>query len=266
MSQPPPVEVWCIPLNLTEGSLHTGSILARRLPEVLARLLSRAAGVRAAWAPLVVQVEEGLGHVVTVATADDTESRRHLAELEGEYLVFGQLDLTGERLWLDARLYSRRRDETLLYLPFSGSRAAFVEWLPSWAAEIARALRGTLPPEATAALQRPPTLNWEALRFYCNALDFDQGRAATREHPAALDPELESQVVIQVCAALEQDPTFEWAAELGAAVASRCLEAGQWEHAEDLLRWMQVRSPESPALATLEARLRARFGGAPGLP
>jgi hypothetical protein len=91
-------ELWCVPLNLTESSLHTGSILARRIPDVLARMLRGSGALRAGWAPLVIEVEEGLGYVVTVATADETESRRHLSELAGDYLAFGQLDLTEERL------------------------------------------------------------------------------------------------------------------------------------------------------------------------
>src|SRR5688572_11805178 len=114
-------DLWCIPLNLTENSLYVGSIIARRIPDVLARMLRESGALAADWAPLVVDVEEGLGYVVTVATADDTESREHLAELSGDYLLFGQLDVTEERLWLDTRLYSRSRDEVLLYPRFSGT-------------------------------------------------------------------------------------------------------------------------------------------------
>src|SRR4051812_34610185 len=161
-------ELWCIPLNLTEDSLHAGSVIARRIPHVLAQMLCRSGALAADWAPLVVDVEEGLGYVVTVATADDTDSRRHLDELAGDFLLFGQLDLSEEQVWLDARLLSRRRDEVLLYPKFAGTREAFLGWMPECAREVAEAVRGPLPPEVSEKLSRPPTRIWDALRFYCN--------------------------------------------------------------------------------------------------
>lgn len=247
------MDLWCVPLNLTESSLHAGSIIARRIPDVLARMLRRAGAVEAGWAPLVVEVEEGAGYVVTVATADDTESRRHLAELQGEFLLFGQLDVNEERLWLDARLYSRRRDEVLLYPRFCGSREEFLAWLPEWAREAAEAIRGPLPPAAAAALARPVTEVWDGFRFYCNALD----NAASDLR----DPEWEWRVMIQVYAALENDPDLEWAAELGAELAAGCLAAGEWEHAADLEHYMAERAPDSPAVRALGVRLRERLAG-----
>ncbi len=247
-------DLWCLPLNLTEQSLHTGSILARRIPHVLARMLRESGAADADWAPLVVEVEEGLGHVVTVATADDSESEQYLDDLQGEYLLFGQLDLTEEALWLDGRLYSRRRDEVLLYPRFHGPREAFLEWMPTWAAEVAAAVRGPLPDDAAARLARPVTRVWDAFRFFCNALD---------NYGADIrDPEWEWRVMIQVYAALENDPELEWAAELGAHIAAGCLAAGEWEHAADLEHYMSERAPESPAVAALRARIRARLGGA----
>ncbi|MGV3722565.1 MAG: hypothetical protein ACO1SX_16785, partial [Actinomycetota bacterium] len=183
-------DLWCIPLNLTENSLHAGSIIARRIPDVLARMLRSAGALDAQWAPLVIEVEEGLGYVVTVATADDTESRQHLAELAGQFLLFGQLDVTEERLWLDARLYSRRRDEALLYPRFSGSREEFLAWMPEWAKDVAEAINGPLPDEIAARLIRPVTRVWDAFRFYCNALD-NYGSDLR-------DPEWEWRVMIQV--------------------------------------------------------------------
>lgn len=245
-------ELWCIPLNVTENSLHAGSIIARRIPDVLARILRESGLVQAEWAPVVVEVEEGLGYVVTVATADDTDSREHLAELTGDYLLFGQLDVTEERLWLDARLYSRSRDEVLLYPRFSGSREAFLEWLPEWGREVAEALRGPLDPEAAAKLQTP-TRVWEAFRFYCNAID-NYGRDIR-------DPEWEWRVMIQVYAALENDPTMAWAAELGASIAEGCIAAGELEHAADLEHYMSERAPDAPAIAALRQKIRARLGG-----
>jgi hypothetical protein len=246
-------ELWCIPLNLTEASLYAGSLLARRIPDVLARMLRASGALQAEWAPLVVEVEEGLGYVVTVATADETESRQHLAELSGEFLLFGQLDLTEEQVWVDTRLYSRRRDETLVYPRFAGTREEFLLWMPAWAEEIATAIRGALPEEATAALARPVTEVWDALRFYCNALDaYGQD---------IRDPEWEWKVMIQVYAALENDPELEWAAELGAIVTEGCLRAGEWEHAADLVRYMIERAPQSPAVNALDGRIRARLGG-----
>src|ERR1051326_8606316 len=200
-------ELWCIPLNLTEDSLHAGSVIARRIPHVLAQMLRRSGALEAEWAPLVVDVEEGLGYVVTVATADDTASRQHLAELSGDYLLFGQLDVGEERLWLDARLLSRRRDEVLLYPRFSGTREQFLEWMPEWAREVAEAIGGPLPPETAAQLARPVTRVWDAFRFYCNALD-NYGSDLR-------DPEWEWRVMIQVYAALENGPELEWAGELG---------------------------------------------------
>lgn len=244
-------ELWCIPLNLTENSLRSGSILARRIPDVLARMLRESGAARAEWAPLVVGVEEGVGYAVTVATADDTASRDHLDELEGDYLLFGQLDLTDERVWLDTRLLSRRRDEVLLYPRFSGSREEFLEWMPDWAREVAEAVRGPLPPEPAGRLARPATRSWEALRFYCNALD--NCGAEIR------DPEWEWRVMIQVYAALENDEHLEWAAELGTQIAGGCLAAGEWEHAADLLHYLEERAPESPAIRALRERFRSRW-------
>lgn len=247
-------ELWCVPLNLTESSLYTGSILARRIPDVLARMLRGSGALRADWAPLVIEVEEGLGYVVTVATADETESRRHLSELAGDYLAFGQLDLTDERLWLDARLYSRRRDEMILYRSFAGSREEFLEWLPRWAMEIAEAVRGELSPEVRARLAVPPTRNWNALRFYCNALD---------AHASDLrNPEWEWRVMVQVYAALENDPEMEWAAVLGVSVVEGALAAGEWEHGADMEGYMSERAPDSPVIQALAAKIRARLEGA----
>jgi len=246
-------ELWCLPLNLTEESLHAGSILARRIPDVLARMLRESGAARADWAPLVVDVEEGLGWVVTVATADDTESRRHLAELAGEYLLFGQLDLGAEQLWLDARLLSRRRDEVLLYPKFAGSREAFLAWMPEWAREVAEAVRGPLPPEVAEKLSRPVTRVWDAFRFFCNALD-NYGREIR-------DPEWEWRVMVQVYAALENDPEMEWAAELGVQIAEGCCAAGEWEHAADLERYMSERARDSPSVSRLGEKIRSRLSG-----
>jgi hypothetical protein len=246
------VELWCLPLNLTEASLYTGSILARRIPDVLARMLRTSGALRADWAPLVVDVEEGLGYVVMVATADDTDSRRHLDELAGDYLLFGQMDLTEARVWIDARLLSRRRDEVLLYPKFAGTREAFLEWLPKWAREVAAAIRGPLPPEVAERLSRPPTRVWDALRFYCNALD-NYGSEIR-------DPEWEWRVMVQVYAALENDPALEWAAELGAEIAGGCIAAGEWEHAADLEFYLSERAPHSAAVIALRQRIRARLG------
>jgi hypothetical protein len=247
-------DLWCIPLNLTENSLHVGSVIARRIPHVLARMLQASGALRADWAPLVVDVEEGLGYVVTVATADDSDSRRHLAELSGDYLLFGQLDVTEERLWLDTRLYSRSRDEVLLYPRFSGTREQFLEWMPEWASEVAAAVRGPLPEASAARLTEPVTRVWDAFRFYCNALD---------NYGADIrDPEWEWRVMVQLYAALENDPGLEWAAELGATIARGCIAAGEWEHASDLERYMAERAPDSPAVTILRNRIRARLGGA----
>ncbi|HTE18086.1 MAG TPA: hypothetical protein VK689_06860 [Armatimonadota bacterium] len=244
-------DVWCLPLNLTENSLHAGSVIARRIPDVLARMLRLSGVLHAEWAPLVVEVEEGLGYVVTVATADDTESREHLEELRGEYLLFGQLDVTEEQLWLDGRLLSRRRDEVLLYPRFAGTREAFLEWMPEWAREVAAAVRGPLPPELDERLSQPVTRVWNAFRFYCNALD---------NHASDLrDPEWEWRVMVQVYAALENDPELEWAAELGAEIAGGCIAAGEWEHAADLEHYMSERAPDSPAITELRNRIRARL-------
>lgn len=246
-------DLWCIPLNLTENSLHVGSIIARRIPDVLARMLRAAGAADAGWAPLVVDVEEGLGYVVTVATADDTESRQHLGELSGEYLLFGQLDVTEERLWLDTRLFSRRRDEVLLYPRFSGSREEFLEWMPKWAREVAEGTRGPLPAEIAERLAQPVTRVWDAFRFYCNALDnYDSDLR---------DPEWEWRVMIQVYAALENDPEFMWPAELGVEIANGCIAAGEWEHASDLEHYMSERAPQSPAIAALRQKIAARLGG-----
>lgn len=246
-------DLWCIPLNLTENSLHAGSIIARRIPDVLARMLRAAGALDAQWAPLVIEVEEGLGYVVTVATADDTESRQHLAELAGEFLLFGQLDVTEARLWLDARLYSRRRDEVLLYSRFSGTREEFLAWMPEWAKDAAEAINGPLSNEPAARLARPATQVWDAFRFYCNALD---------NHGSDLrDPEWEWRVMIQVYAALENDPKLEWAAELGAEIAGGCIAAGELEHAADLEHYLSERAPDSPSIAGLRARIRERMGG-----
>lgn len=248
-----PVDLWCIPLNLTENSLYVGSIIARRITHVLAEMLRRSGAVEADWAPLVIDVEEGLGYVVTVATADDTESREHLAELSGDYLLFGQLDVTEEQLWLDARVYSRSRDEVLVYPRFSGTREAFLEWMPAWGREVAEALRGPLPPEVWERLEQPVTRSWDAFRFYCNAID---------NYGADIrDPDWEWRVMIQVYAALENDEHMEWAAELGARIADGCIAAGEWEHAADLLFYMEERAPESPTIQALGQRIRTRLAG-----
>jgi hypothetical protein len=191
--------------------------------------------------------------VVTVATADETESSRHLSELSGNYLAFGQLDLTEEQVWLDARLYSRRSDEMVLYRSFAGTREEFLEWLPGWALEIAEAVRGDLSPEVRAALAEPPTRVWNALRFYCNALD---------AHASDLrDPEWEWRVMVQVYAALENDPQMEWAAQLGVLVVEGALAAGEWEHGADMEGYMTERAPDSPLIQALAAKIRARLGG-----
>lgn len=244
--------LWCIPLNLTENSLHAGSIIARRIPDVLARMLRARGALDAQWAPLVIEVEEGLGYVVTVATADDTESRQHLAELSGDFLLFGQLDVTEERLWLDARLYSRRRDEALLYPRFSGTREEFLVWMPEWAKEVAEAINGPLAADLAPRLAAPVTRVWDAFRFYCNALD-NYGSDLR-------DPEWEWRVMIQVYAALENDPALELAAELGVEVASGCIAAGELEHAADLEHYMSERAPDSPSITGLRTKIRERLG------
>jgi len=246
----------CIPLNLTENSLYVGSVLARRIPDVLARMLRESGALAADWAPVVVEIEEGLGYVVTVATADETESRRHLGELSGDYLVFGQLDVTDAQLWLDARLYSRSRDEVLRYSRFAGTREAFLKWMPEWACEAAELVRGPLPDEVAAKLARPVTKVWDAFRFFCNAIDNYGGDVR--------DPEWEWKVMIQVYAALENDPALEWAAELGASIAGGCIAAGEWEHAADLEHYMSERAPDSPAVRALRRRIRAQLGPAEG--
>jgi len=248
----PGVVCWCIPLNLTENSLHAGSVLARRIPQVLARMLSDSGAVQADWAPLVVDVEEGLGYVVTVATADETESREHLADLAGDYLLFGQIDFAEPGVWLDARLFSRRRDEVQLYPGYSGSRIGFLQWLPEWAREVAETIRGPLPPEV---LQRliPPTESWSAFRSLCHALD-DYGREVR-------DPQWETRVLGHVYAALEADPALEWAAEVGARIATGCLAAGELEHAADLAEELARRAAASPTVDALHEAVRRRFGG-----
>ncbi len=244
-------DLWCIPLNLTENSLYVGSIIARRIPDVLAQMLRRSGALHAEWAPLVIEVEEGTGFVVTVATADDTDSRRHLDELEGEYLLFGQLDVTEERLWLDTRLLSRRRDEVLVYPRFAGPREEFLKWMPEWAREVAEAIRGPLAPEVAEKLARPVTEVWDAFRFYCNALD-NYGSDLR-------DPEWESRVMIQLYAALENDPGLEWAAELAVSVVRGSLAAGEWEHAADMEFYLSERAPNSPAVRALRETIQARW-------
>lgn len=245
-------DLWCIPLNLTENSLYVGSIIARRIPDVLAEMLRRSGAVRAEWAPLVVDVEEGTGFVVTVATADDTDSRSHLEELSGDYLLFGQLDVTEERLWIDSRLLSRRRDEVLLYPRFAGTREEFLLWMPEWAREVAEAMGGPVEAEVAERLAVPVTRVWDAFRFYCNALD-NYGREIR-------EPEWESRVLIQVYAALENDPGLEWAAELGVKVARGALAAGELEHVSDIEFYLSERAPESPAIMGLRDELEQRWG------
>ena len=67
--------------------------------------------------------------------------------------------------------------------------------------------------------------------------------------------------MIQVYAALENDPGLEWAAELGAEIATGCTLAGEWEPAAALALYMAERAPESPAIVALRNRIRQRLGG-----
>ena len=66
--------------------------------------------------------------------------------------------------------------------------------------------------------------------------------------------------MIQVYAALENDPAFEWPAQLGVEVANGCIAAGEWEHASDLEHYMSERAPDSPVITTLREKIQARLG------
>src|SRR5207249_10606659 len=136
----------------------------------------------------------------------------------------------------------------LLYPRFAGTREAFLEWMPAWGREVAEAVRGPLPPEVRERLDRPVTRVWDAFRFYCNALD-NYGREVR-------DPEWEWRVMIQVYAALENDPELEQAAELGTTIAAGCIAAGEWEHAADLGHYMSERAPDSPSITALRETIR----------
>ena len=80
-------------------------------------------------------------------------------------------------------------------------------------------------------------------------------------HADIRDPDWEWRVMIQLYASLENDEHMEWAAELGTTIANGCIAAGEWEHAADLLFYMEERAPESPAVQALALRIRTRLAG-----
>ena len=199
--------LWCIPLNVTEACLHAGSVLARRIPEVVARILAGAGAVDARWAPLVVEVEEGLGFAVLGIPPDRRELQQHLWDLEGDYLLYGQIELLGERVWLESGLYSGQRDETLIEPHFRGRPEELLDWLPTWASSLADCVGQRELPWDRSWLERPVTRDWSAFQNYCEALDLMRKDARRRDW--------EWRILSRIFDALRADAGFQLAAELG---------------------------------------------------
>jgi hypothetical protein len=252
-------QLWAIPANLTEASLPHGTLLARRIPDVLARLLRHQGKIDARWAPVVIDVPEGLGYSVQIGSADEIDAREVLNDLGGDYLFYSQIDLTPERLWLDARLFSRDHDEVLIYPRFSGEREALLAEMPMIAGEIAVALGCAGATDARDARDPPPEIgadlltgDWTAFERYCSALD----ELALR----APEVDEETRAMEHLLAALEADPTFRLAARLGTELIR--LEEG-WEgveHRLELADKLAARCPDLPEIALVRAGLLDAIG------
>jgi hypothetical protein len=252
-----------LPFSVTEASLPEGSILARRIPDAVTRLLRAGFGLRAAWATLIVDVDEGLGYAVCVGSADEIDPRAYLAGLDdGDHLLFGQIDLRPDRVWIDARLFSRGHDETILYPHFAGPRPAFLAALPEIAGEIAAAVGGAAPappppPWGTTPTPAGPardllTADWGAFDAYCRALDFLT--------PGLNDPDEEHDALAQLSLALRRDPGFGLAARLGLEIAQSALGAESLEHSLDITDALARACPDLPEVALFHARLLDDIG------
>ncbi len=241
-------QLWALPFSVTEAGLPHGSCLARRVPDTLARLLRARHFLDARWAALVTDVEEGLAYAVHVAATDDLDPREQLANLGGDFLLYGQFEIDGSQVWLDARLFSRAHDEVLLYPYLAGDPAGFLAALPGVAGEIAGAL-------GHAAASEPPgeqllTRSWTAFEHYCEALD-----SLT---PERHEPEEDSGALRQLVSALRIDPQFGLAALLGLEMAA--LGAESLEHSLDLVDVLARASPDLPEIPDFRAALYRRLG------
>jgi hypothetical protein len=266
--------LWALPLSVTEASLPEGSMLARRIPDALARLLAACYSFDARWAPLVIEVEEGLGYAVEVASADETEPRERLVDLGGgDYLLYGQLDATPERLWIDLRLFSAAHDEILLYPNFDGPHPELLRFLPQLAAEIALATRGrdcglriadcglsdrsesSEYPQSSLRIPHSADLltpSWAAFERYCCALDELSGDET--------DPEEKRRAFTHLLAALKTDPEFALAAHLGLEVTRASLGQESVEHCLDLADSLAAQCPRLPEIPRLRAYLLTELG------
>lgn len=254
-----PAQLWAIPANLTEASLPHGTLLARRIPDALVRLLRQHTGIDARWAPVVIEVPEGLGYSVQIGSADEVEAREIIDDLGGDYLFYGQIDLAEDRLWLDARLFSRNRDEVLIYPRFWGERSELLKELPRIAGQIAVALGCGGPASSEDAAGEPPaigaellTSDWTAFEHYCAALDELFGRAPEADE--------EERALVHLQAALEADPGFRLAARLGTEIVR--LEEGceGVEHRLDIANRLASLCPDLPEMAMVRAELLDAIG------
>jgi hypothetical protein len=254
-----PAQLWAIPANLTEASLPHGTLLARRIPDALARLLRQHGAIDARWAPVVIEVPEGLGYSVHIGSADEIEPREILDDLGGDYLFYGQIDLSQDRLWLDARLFSRDRDEVLIYPRFWGERSELLRALPRIAGQIAVTLGCAGPAVSEQGGEEPPAIgadlltgDWGAFEHYCGALDELSDRAPEVEE--------EARAMDHLLAALEADSGFRLAARLGTELIR--LEEGceGVEHRLELADQLAARCPDLPELALVRAELLDAIG------
>lgn len=244
--------LWCIPLNVTEACLHAGSVLARRLPDLLSRVLSQSGAADARWAPLLVEVEEGLGYAILGIPPDRSELEHYLWQLDGDYLLYGQMELMSDRIWIESGIYSGHRDEILIEPRFSGTTTELLAWLPEWFKEVAECVGQRGLPWDRTWLEKPVTSDWAGLHNYCEALDIQK-----RDDPRS---DLEWRTLSRVYDSLRADADFEMIVELGVEVADQALQRGEVERAADIAQALMELSPDSPAAADLAERTRRRLG------
>lgn len=269
--------LWALSFGVTEATLPGGSVLSRRVPDVIARALRLGRQLEARWSPLVVDVEEGLGYAVPVATSEEMKPADALAELGGgDFLLYGQLEASPRWVWLDGRLYSNRHGEVLIYPRFAGTPELFLENLESIVDEIAMAAGVTSAnPEAwqeldplTALSQssaRPaawegPEWRWDSL--YTRVWEAFEHLCAALDSPRSTDPgpEEESAALRHVLAAIERDPQFGLAAEFGLEMAQQARRRESVEHSLDVADLLSARCPDLPAIPLFRAGILREIG------
>ncbi len=244
--------VCLVPLHVTERTLPHGSPASRRLPDVLAHVLRTAYGIDARWEPQFIAVEEGWGYAVTVAGAETTDPETLLARAGGDYVVYGLLDLDGLYVRVELRVYSRSHETVTAQPVLRGSAATVLHDLPRLAEEVAAAVSGGAERLTMHPTRLGLTTIWTAFEYYCVALDYRNG--AQHSQWTA------ERVLDLISRALESDPTFELAMDVGLEVAHAIRRRESLEYCLEVVNGLARRAPALPAPAYFRAELYREMG------